>query len=481
MNVKLPNHKTKIVCTIGPASRSESVIKKLINAGMNVARLNFSHGNKKEHRENIKRIRTVATKLHRVITIIGDLPGPKIRIGKLKNEPVVLKKDDTITLTTKNILGSTSKIAITFKELPKIVSQGSVIYLNDGFIQLKVKQVVGDTVRCKVITGGQLFSKKGVGFQKIKLSVNAITEKDLELLDFGIKENVDAFSVSFVKDADDIKKVKGFAQKKNKHIYVVAKIEREEALINIDKILEVTDAIMVARGDLGIDIPIEDIPVVQKNLIYKANLLNRPVITATQMLESMINNIRPTRAEATDVANAILDGTDAVMLSEETAVGNYPVETVKMMSRIAKVIEQQRYHIRPSRNMLDFFRENFKQTKPTIEDVISLDVIEALRTLAVRFILTPTRSGSTARRISRFKPESWILSLCSNKKLRNFLNLSYGVYPLLINEGNISHRRIIKFTKETGLLRKGDTIILTEGIDSGKVGETNSIRIINLR
>jgi pyruvate kinase len=481
MKIKLPKHKTKVVCTIGPASQSEAVLKDLIKSGMNVARLNFSHGTIKEHRENIRLIRSVAARLNCDIAILGDLPGPKIRIGKLQNEPVLLKKGDHIILTTKNIIGTASRIPVDFKKLPECVSPGNLIYLNDGFIQLKVQEVVGDKVRCKIVVGGPLLSKKGLSLPGMKISLDAVTTRDLDFIDFGLKENIDSLSVSFVENADDILKVKEFARKRGKPIYVVAKIEREAAIRNIDSILEVADAIMVARGDLGVDIPIENIPAVQKKLIYKANLMSRPVITATQMLESMTDNIRPTRAEVTDVANAILDGTDAVMLSEETTIGKYPVETVKMITKIATAIERQRSSIQLSWSLRGFLREKVVRVKATVEDVISLDVIEALRTLAVRLILTPTQSGSTPRRISRFKPHCWILAFCNNERVHNFLSLSYGVHPVLMNNRQqISQSEIMKCVKESGLAKRGDTVILTEGVSFVRAGHTNSLRIVTL-
>jgi len=309
--LQLAGHKTKIVCTIGPASRTELVIKKLIKSGMNVARLNLSHGTLEHHREDIRRIRSLAAQLERAVTILIDLPGPKIRIGKLQNEPLELRRGDNVTLTAQDILGTTSRIPVNYPQLPQSVAKGSLIYLNDGLLQLRVHEVSGDEVRCKVIIGGPLLSHKGLNLPRARIWRDPITEKDLDLVDFGLKEEVDTFGTSFVEKADDIRKVKEFARKRGKSIYVVAKIERAEAARNIDEILDTADAIMIARGDLGVQIPIEEVPGVQKKLIHKANLLGRPVITATQMLESMTENIRPTRAEVTDVANAILDGTDA--------------------------------------------------------------------------------------------------------------------------------------------------------------------------
>jgi pyruvate kinase len=448
---------------------------------MNVARLNFSHGSTEEHREDIRRIRSIAAQLNRVVTILIDLPGPKIRIGKLQNERLVLKKGDNVTLTTQDILGTASRIPVNYKRLPETVSKGSLIYLNDGFLQLRVQGVSSDEVRCKVIIGGPLLSNKGLNLPRARISMDPITDKDLDFVDLGLKEGVDTFGTSFIEKADDIRKVKEFARKRGKSICVVAKIERAEAARNIDEILDVADAIMIARGDLGVQIPIEDVPAVQKKLIRKANLLGRPVITATQMLESMTENIRPTRAEVTDVANAILDGTDAVMLSEETAIGKYPVETVKMMARIAMSIERQRRSLGWSSDLEDHFRHGVGQKNVSAEDVVSLNVIEAVRALKVRLILTPTHTGSTPRRISRFKPDCWILSFSNYDLTYRFWGLSYGVQPFLMkNKVDDWHDVIMKLIKDNRLAKKGDRVILTEGTSPGQLGDADSLRIITV-
>ena len=478
--LRLPRNKTKIVCTIGPASRSESVLRELIRHGMNVARLNFSHGHPEEHREDIQLIRSLARQSNRLVAIMIDLPGPKIRIGQLPQEPVMLKKGDEVTLTTKPAVGK-SFIPVEYKKLPQSVSKGKIIYLNDGFIQLRVEEVKVDRVRCKVIIGGPLLSHKGLNLPGARISGEAVTEQDLKFVDFGLGEGVSIFGLSFVEKAEDILKIKDFARRKGKSIRVVAKIERAEAVKNIDSIMAAADAIMVARGDLGVQIPLENVPAVQKKLIYKANLMGRPVITATQMLESMTQNVRPTRAEVADVANAILDGTDAVMLSEETAIGRYPVETVKIMSRIAAAAEQQFSTTRGSSGLEEQFRHHISRKEITVEDVVSLSVIEARRALNARLIITPTHTGSTPRRISRFKPDSWILSFGSDKETYQFLAFSYGVYPFLI-KNNIKgwHEVILRFIKDSGLAQKGDRVILTEGVTPGQRGGTDSLRIISV-
>ena len=332
--------KTKIVCTIGPASRSEVMLEKLLLAGMNVARINFAHEKLESHGEDIRRIRRVSTRLNRPCQILADLPGPKIRVGQLRHEPVHLHHDQMVWLTTKKILGSENRIPVGYDQLTQSVKKGSIVFLNDGFMQLQVLSIQGPEVKCKVLIGGPLLSHKGLNLPAAKLFVDAVTEEDLGFVEFGLQEGVDFFGVSFVQKAADILKVRAFAHKKGKIIRTIAKIERSEAVRNIDSILKVTDGIMVARGDLGVEVPIESVPVIQKRLIAKANWEGVPVITATQMLESMTHNIRPTRAEVTDVANAILDGTDGVMLSEETAIGEYPAQTVEMMDKIAVTVEK---------------------------------------------------------------------------------------------------------------------------------------------
>ncbi len=481
MGLTLPSHKTKIVCTIGPASRSRSVLKELIESGMNVARLNLSHGSLEEHREDIRHIRSVSAGLGRLVLILVDLPGPKIRVGRLDREPLELKKGDIVTLTTEDVLGRSSLIPVSYERLPESVSRGSTVYLNDGFIQLRVQGVAGSEVRCKVMVGGDLLSHKGLNLPKARIFAEPVTEKELALVDFGLKEGVNAFSVSFVEKAEDILKVKEFARKKAKPIHVVAKIERAEAVKNIGGILQAADAIMIARGDLGVQIPIEHVPAVQKSLIRKSNLRGLPVITATQMLHSMTDNSRPTRAEAADVANAILDGTDAVMLSEETAIGKYPVETVRMMARIARSIERQRRTLGLSSGLEGYFKDGSKKGGAGIEDVISLNAVEAVRALPARFILTLTESGSTPRRISRFKPDCWILSFSRNEATHNFSALSYGVHPFLVkNEVDDWHEVIMKTLRELRLIRKDDKLVLAERAPGAEAGTTDSLRIITV-
>jgi len=476
----LPDHKTKIVCTIGPASRSRETLARMILAGMNVARLNLSHGTFDEHRENIRNIRTAADDVGRPITILLDLPGPKIRVGALAREPMMLQKGETVTLVPASATDDLSLIPVDFEQFPQLVSPGSTIFLSDGFLQLRVDEVTENRVRAMVVIGGPLLSRKGlslVGGGGI-LAVSALTDRDLECIEFGLAEGLDTFSISFIERAEDIRKAREHAARSGKSIRVIAKIERQEALLHLDEILREADGVMIARGDLGVQIPIEEVPSAQKRIIQKANILGRPVITATQMLMSMTDNIRPTRAEVTDVANAILDGTDAVMLSEETSIGKYPVETVAMMSKIARSTEEKRSTVGAGCNLLDYFRVGKGRERITINDVVSLNVIEALDALGIRFVLTPTRSGNTPRNISRFKPEAWILAFTRNPGTLKFLAFSYGVCPFLIrSEKEYWHGAILDSIRDSELIRPGERVVLTEGVSPGREG-TDSLIIL---
>ena len=477
----LSDHKTKIVCTIGPATNSEATLKALLEHGMNVARLNFSHGTFEEHRETIQRIRTVAAEVNRECLLLVDLPGPKIRIGEIPNGPIMLNKGEHITLTTQNVPGTTAMISVNYDRLPDSVSSGGLIYLNDGFIQLKVLEIEGTEVHCQIEIGGELRSNKGLNLPNARIFVDAITKEDLASVEFALGEGISTFAASFIEKADDIRELKTFAKQKGHSIFTVAKIERIEALKNFDEILAVTDGVMIARGDLGVQVPIEEVPGIQKELIRKANLRGCPVITATQMLESMIGNIRPTRAEVTDVANAILDGTDAVMLSAETAIGQYPVETVTMMAKIAASIEGQRTTLRRSSEILAHFKHDIPRKQMTVGDVISLNVMDAAQTLPVRYILTPTTSGTTPRRISRFKPDCWILAFTGDLKAHQFLALSYGVQSVPIEPSDENwHDAIMTFLQKSELARSGEQVIITEGVSSGQTGWTNSLKIVSV-
>jgi pyruvate kinase len=426
----LPAQKTKIVATIGPASESPEMLVRLINAGVNVARLNFSHGDFSRHAEMIRRIRDAAQTTGRRVAIMADLPGPKMRLGRINPEPIQLLPGARFILTNEDIVGDAHRASMSFEPLPCVVKPGNRIFLNDGLVQLVVERVVGNDVECTVVVGGELRSRKGLNLPGVDLGISAFTEHDRACLEFALKEGVDAVSQSFVEHAADIEAVRTAAAKMGAHPFIIAKIERSDALAHFDEILAAADGIMVARGDLGVEVPIEEIAHVQKQLIAKANLAGKPVITATQMLESMISSRLPTRAEATDVANAILDGTDCVMLSGESAMGEFPEEAVTMLAKIAAFTEAHR-----PRTTLAARRELMQQQAAiTGSDRIASVVEHALDTVPCDTVLVPTRSGTTARGISRCKPLVWIIAPSPEPAVCQNLAFSYGVHPVDLAE-----------------------------------------------
>lgn len=421
----LASHKTKIVATIGPASESPAMLERLLRAGLNVARLNFSHGDFAGHAERIARIRAAERAVGRRVAIMADLPGPKMRVGRIEPEPIQLAAGDSFTLTTEEIVGGAPRVSMSFASLPRVVKPGDRLFLNDGLVQLTVEQVEGNDVRCRVAVGGELRSKKGLNLPGIKLGISAFTDHDRACLEFAVRNGVDAVSQSFVESAADIEAVRAAARAVGAQPFVIAKIERADALQHLDDILHAADGIMVARGDLGVEVPIEEIAVLQKRIIAKANLACKPVITATQMLESMTASRLPTRAEATDVANAILDGTDCIMLSGESAMGKYPEEAVAMLARIAAYTEANR----PPRR-LEELRALVSSREPTTPADAIADVVEnALHTVPCAAVFVPTRTGATARKISRFKPAVWTVALSRDAACCQGLAFSYGVEP----------------------------------------------------
>jgi pyruvate kinase len=453
----------------------------LMNQGMDAARLNFSHGTPETHQTTIQRIRSAAAALEHDCLILADLPGPKIRLGAIENEPVMLKKGQVVTLTTESVAGTAVRLPVNYPQLPVSVTQGSPIYLDDGYIQLTVRTVNKKDVECHIDVGGAVHSFKGLNLPDAKLFLDPITEQDLDLFEFGLTQGIDTFCVSFVEKAEDIRTLRDVAARQGRRVHLIAKIERREAVDNIDEILEVADGVMIARGDLGVQMPIEDIPRIQKSVVRKANLRGRPVITATQMLESMTHNIRPTRAEVTDVANAILDGTDAVMLSGETAVGDYPVETVAMMAKIATSIEAQRETQHRGLDTSARCISTASLENVSVEDVIAYGVRQAINKLTIHCIIAPTHSGSTPRCISRLKPTCWIFAFTEQPLTHHFLILSYGVKSFKLESGMVkSPRDVVTAVKARGLAGSGDTIVITEGISSGQTGWTNSLRILTL-
>src|SRR3954469_22709583 len=427
MSAALPPHKTKIVATIGPASESPEMLERLIRAGLNVARLNFSHGEFAKHAEVVNRIRAASQATGRRVAIMADLPGPKMRLGKIDPEPIQLVPGDKFTLTNEDIVGNSKRVSMSFEPLPRVVKPGNRLFLNDGLVQLVVERVEGNDVHCLVAVGGELRSKKGLNLPGIDLGISAFTEHDRECLEFAIGAGVDAVSQSFVERAADIEKVRTAATKLGGRPFIIAKIERSDALRHYDEILQAADGIMVARGDLGVEVPIEEIAFIQKQLIARANVAGKPVITATQMLESMISSRLPTRAEATDVANAILDGTDCVMLSGESAMGKFPEEAVTMLARIAAFTETHR--VRTSLASRRAFLQLSGETM-TGSDRMGSVVEHALDTLQCDLVLVPTRGGTTARIISRCKPAVWIVAPSQDPAACQGLAFSYGVHPV---------------------------------------------------
>jgi pyruvate kinase len=472
----LPPNKTKIVCTIGPASESQPVMEQMLLAGMNVARLNFSHGDFESHKRVIDTLRSASRATGRRVAIMADLSGPKMRIGKLKEEPVELKAGDPFTLTTKEITGDASRVSVSFSRLPKAVKPGDALYLNDGFIQLEVTKVDEDEVGCKVVVGGELRSRKGVNLPDIDLGITAFTERDRECLRFAMEQGVDAVSQSFVESGKDIKAVREAANELGHNPFIIAKIERSRALDQMDSIFQEADGIMVARGDLGVEIPIEQIAVTQKRLMRQANRLGKPVITATQMLESMITYRRPTRAEATDVANAILDGTDCVMLSGESAMGHYPVESVAMLAKIAAAIEPHRHRI----TVKEMFQGVDLRSKLRAAHLIAISVEASLEYKSPAAVFAHTKSGATARGLARLRPPAWIVAVSSQEATCQALQFSYGVHPTHEREYPedwTAYAR--KWVEDHGL--EGDLVILTEGPSDKHPEANHKMELVELK
>ena len=421
----LPEHKTKIVATIGPASNSPEILESLIRAGMNIARLNFSHGSFDEHAEVIDRIRAASKTTDRRVAIMGDLPGPKMRLGTIQPDPIRLVSGDTFTLTSEDITGSSRRVSMSFEPLPRVVKPGDRLFLNDGLVQLLVDQVEGKEVRCTVAVGGELRSRKGLNLPGINLGISAFTDHDWKCLEFALACGVDAVSQSFVESSADIEMVRAAAAGLGKTPFIIAKIERYESITHFDEILAATDGIMVARGDLGVEVPIYEMAILQKQLIAKANLAGKPVITATQMLESMTSSRLPTRAEATDVANAILDGTDCVMLSGESATGKFPEESVAMLAKIAAFTEVHRP--RGSLALQQEMGEILVNPKAML-------VERALEVAPCDAVLVPTRDGTTARAVARWRAPVWVVAAGPEPAAMQGLAFSYGVHPVDLEE-----------------------------------------------
>lgn len=475
MSFRLPRHKTRIVATIGPASRSSGKLRDMIRAGMNVARLNLAHGSPEQQRDAIERIRAASARVGRHVAILGDLPGPKIRVGELPREPLELRRNSEVVLVAGERARG-GRIPVAFPRLAQVLRPGSPVYVNDGFIELAVEEVTGDEVRCRVLVGGVLTSYKGINLPDADLGLAPISAEDKRWLQFAAEVGLDAISVSFVESGRDIESVRRLTAQSRYEPFVIAKIERARAVQRFDGLLDAADGIMIARGDLGVETPIEEIGMIQKRLIQQANLRGKPVITATQMLESMTLRKRPTRAEVTDVSNAILDGTDCVMLSQESAVGSYPVEAVRMLARIARVVERGRagFAVREELSSV------VPQRRTHVEDVIALNVFNAVERLNPRFVVTPTETGATVRRIARFRMATWILAFSPHPQTCARLCFSYGVYPVCFAPGNRPWLRVLQeWFAEHGFNR--GRVVMTQGPSGSGPGGTNQLAVIDLR
>ena len=469
--------KTKIICTMGPSTEKGDTLKKLIEAGMNVARMNFSHGDFDEHGGRLKSLRKYSKELGLPVAALLDTKGPEIRLGDFEAGRVELKEGQEFTLTARDILGTEKEVSITYKQLPKDVKPGSSILLDDGLIGLEVKEVSGDDIVCTVMNGGPVSNHKGVNVPGTDLSMDYLSEKDKADLFWGAENDVDFIAASFVREAADVIAIRDLLKAHGgEKIQIIAKIENEQGVRNIDGILEAADGIMVARGDMGVEIPCEEVPVVQKNLIKKANQAGKIVVTATQMLDSMIKNPRPTRAEATDVANAIYDGTVAIMLSGETAAGAYPVEALKTMVKIAERTEKDINYRRR-------FFENDRKANPDVTDAICHATCTTALDLKAKAIISVTKSGRSAKMVSRYKPDCDIVACAMDEKVCRQLNLAWGVTPLLLDEQkevfDLFDEAVAVAAKEKGL-QKGDTVVITSGVPIGMSGTTNMLKVQNV-
>ena len=471
--------RTRIVCTIGPASDSPEMIEKLIKAGMNVARLNFSHGTHQGHADKIRIIRATAERLGRTVAILTDIAGPKIRVGEISRGSVELKQGSKFILTDLPVPGDEKEVSVTYQDLPKLVRKGDAILLNDGALELKVTGRSKNRINCRVIVGGTLRSHKGVNLPTRTAGIPILTRKDHKDINFIAKQDVDYIGLSFVRTAEEIAEVRALLKRKRSRIALIAKIEKPEAIRNIDAIVEAADGIMVARGDLGVELPFEQVPVLQKMIIGKANRAGKPVITATQMMESMVENSRPTRAEVSDVATAIFDGTDAVMLSEETAAGAHPVKAVKAMVRVAREVEAGPFYRDSNRDwILKLYRE---QDELPVEESVARSACSLADGIRAAAILVHTASGSAARRVAKYRPDRLIIAPTFSRRVARLLILNRGVEPLLIPEtkdfeGMI--REATDLSMKSGLVKKGDLLVMTAGVPLNHPGHTNMMGVL---
>ncbi len=466
--------KTKIVCTLGPATNDVEIMKQLIQNGMDAARINFSHGTYETHAETIAKLKQAREELNAPIPLILDTKGPEIRVKTFKEDKVRLEENATFTLTTREVEGDVNIVSVTYADLPKDVHRGSRILIDDGLIELKVEDITETDVVCKVVNGGVVKSRKGVNLPGVEVNLPSLMEKDIEDLKFGVENGFDIVAASFIRSAEDVLKIRRVLEENGGgQMHIISKIENQQGVENIDKILEASDGIMVARGDLGVEIPPEEVPLVQKILIAKANRIGKPVITATQMLESMVHSPRPTRAEANDVANAIFDGSDAIMLSGETAAGAYPLEAVATMARIALKAE----------SAVDYAAKLANTTEPArvnITNAISMAACATAAELKTAAITTVTKSGFTARMISRYRPACPLIASTSDETVWRQMNLIWGCKPMLYT-GELPRGGVfdtaLEIAVKSGLLKNGDTVVSALGMPLGFSGATNTLRV----
>lgn len=470
MSLQKSQRRTKIVATIGPATSTPAILRELIEAGATTLRLNFSHGTHEDHQRSIRLIRQTSFELNQPVGILQDLQGPKIRLGRFENGSISLNKGDRFTLTSKLMEGTQTMSAITYEPLADEVPEGSVILLDDGKVEMFVEKVdrVTRELHCVTVVGGVLSNNKGVNFPGVYLSIKALTDKDRKDLTFGLDQGVDWVALSFVRNPQDVLEIKELIASAGKNVPVIVKIEKHEAIQEMESILSISDGVMVARGDLGVELPAEDVPVLQKRLILTANRMGIPVITATQMLDSMVHSPRPTRAEISDVANAIIDGTDAVMLSNETAVGKHPVEAVATMARIAVRIEQEKW------------KQAIEDSGRSIPNAISHAVSQIADQLDAAAIMTLTKTGATARNVSKFRSTKPILAITPHVDVARQLQLVWGVKPLLVLDlpsTGQTFQAALNVAQEKHLLSEGDLVVMTAGTLQGVSGSTDLIKV----
>ena len=465
--------RTKIVCTIGPASESVDTLCALLRAGMNVARLNFSHGSHEEHAQRIQNIRLASRQCDLPVAIMLDTKGPEIRTGNFKDGRVTLQAGQKVTLTTELIEGDAKRFAVNYSQLAQEVHPGDTILLDDGLIALTVESAEGTEIYCQVQNTGEVSNHKGVNIPNVAIGLPAVTEKDYADILFGIEQGVDFIAASFIRSAGDVLEIRKILEEHQANIHIISKIENQQGVDHLEEILALSDGLMVARGDLGVEIPAEQVPLVQKQMIAKCNLAGKPVITATQMLDSMMRNPRPTRAEASDVANAIFDGTDAIMLSGETAAGKYPLESVQTMANIAAMTE----------TALDYahlLSEKGLQAGHSTTAAIGYATCTTARNLEAAAIITATESGSTARMVSKFRPETPIIAITHNEETQRKLLLNWGIVPLLGVKANNTDELIdqsIQIALQHGYIQRGDLVVLTAGVPVGIPGTTNLLKV----